>query len=101
MCTEILRESVRYILCLTTPIDIVLLAVTFTPKKLGIVKFIIYCRQACGIFCGNSTACFSELHVGKILFHLTPAFNLTCLQISLFRSTNIHLECELFSFKGK
>lgn len=39
MCTEILRESVRYILCLTTPIDIVLLAVTFTPKKLGIVKF--------------------------------------------------------------
>lgn len=33
--TEILRESVRYILCLTTPIDIVLLAVTFTPKKLG------------------------------------------------------------------
>ncbi|KAM7443523.1 hypothetical protein ABFA07_007737 [Porites harrisoni] len=32
---EILRESVRYILCLTTPIDIVLLAVTFTPKKLG------------------------------------------------------------------
>lgn len=32
---EILRESVRYILCLTTPIDIVLLAVTFTPKRLG------------------------------------------------------------------
>lgn len=32
---EILRESVRYILCLTTPIDIILLAVTFTPKRLG------------------------------------------------------------------
>ncbi|XP_074610935.1 nuclear pore complex protein Nup155-like [Acropora palmata] len=32
---EILRESVRYILCLTTPIDIILLAVTFRQKRLG------------------------------------------------------------------
>lgn len=32
---EILADSVKYILCLTTPVDIVLLAVTFTPKSRG------------------------------------------------------------------
>ena len=39
LLSEIFKNEVKYILCLTTPIDIVLLAVTFTSKKLG--KFII------------------------------------------------------------
>jgi len=32
---EIFKDEVKYILCLTTPIDIVLLAVAFTSKRLG------------------------------------------------------------------
>ena len=37
--SEIFKEEVKYILCLTTPIDIALLAVTFTSKKLGNVHY--------------------------------------------------------------
>ena len=40
----------RYILCLTTPIDIILLAVTFTQKRLGKLLFLsILCRSSCGL----------------------------------------------------
>ena len=37
--SDIFKDDVKYILCLATPIDIVLLAVTFTSKRLG--KFIV------------------------------------------------------------
>ena len=40
--SEIFKDEVKYILCLTTPIDIVLLAVTFTSKRLGMFIIMFY-----------------------------------------------------------
>ena len=39
---EILQDSVKYILCLTTPVDVVLLAVTFSSKRIGTVLSTLY-----------------------------------------------------------
>ncbi|PFX30165.1 Nuclear pore complex protein Nup155 [Stylophora pistillata] len=62
--TEIFKDEVKYILCLTTPIDIVLLAVTFTSKKLGSL----------------SHDEFSEMHL-----HPNPVFSIP--------SDNIYMIC--------
>ena len=39
---EILQDSIKYILCLTTPVDVVLLAVTFSSKRIGTVLSTLY-----------------------------------------------------------
>lgn len=61
---EIFKDEVRYILCLTTPVDIVLLAVTFTSKKIG----------------SFSHDEFSEMHL-----HPNPVFSIP--------SDNIYMTC--------
>ena len=81
MCTEILRESVRYILCLTTPIDIVLLAVTFTPKKLGIVKFCLLYLNI--ITAGNFLWLFYSMFKVKSFFILSQYLKKKTLYLSV------------------
>lgn len=43
--SEIFKDEVKYVLCLTTPIDIVLLAVTFTSKRLGMFIIIMFYNE--------------------------------------------------------
>ncbi|XP_031566645.1 nuclear pore complex protein Nup155-like [Actinia tenebrosa] len=69
---EILAESVKYILCLTTPVDIVLLAVTFTPKSRG----------------GLPDDGFAEMHLQP-----DPLFSIP--------SDNVYMTCVTGTFYGR
>lgn len=69
---EIFKDDVKYILCLTTPIDIVLLAVTFTSKRLGSL--------------GHDD--FAEMHL-----HPNPVFSIP--------SDNIYMTCVTGTQSGR